>query len=225
MLTESEILQVLNEWCESEHPRDKDGQFSSKDERSSIEIKTDKSSDIKQLRDQVREHLLNITRKQNINHPKLGNIRVSGKGIREFTNHSWTVEKLHLAYHLKDILETGEVQEKQNLKHQRNDEIKYFIPLKTQIKINEELKTVRSFIAVDKNGNMFYDLFIDKTTAKLSNPKEESGSNLAVFNMTIKQFNEILKEELQNQDEYVLNLFIDDTSVDDDGKEIIDFNF
>lgn len=67
---------------------------------------------------------------------------------------------------------------------------------------------------------MFYDLVIDKTTAKLSNPKEESGSNLAVFNMTIRQINEILKEELQNQDEYVLNLFIEDTGID-----IINFNF
>ena len=34
-------------------------------------------------------------------------IRVSGKGIKEFVSHTKNIEKLYLAYHLKDILEKG----------------------------------------------------------------------------------------------------------------------
>ncbi len=130
-------------------------------------------------------------------------IRVSGKGIKEFVSHTKNIEKLYLAYHLKDILEKGKEQEKQELKHDRKDGIKYFIPIKTQTKIDKKLKIVRSFIAVDKNGNMFYDLFIDKTTVELSNPKKESGSNSTVDNNNIQQTNNSV-----NQD--ILNLFIED---------------
>ena len=130
----------------------------------------------------------------------LHKIRVSGKGIKEFIAHSWTKEKLYLAYHLKDILEKGEEQEKQELKHPRSDGIKHFIPLKTQVKIDGKNRLVRSFIAVDKNGNIFYDLFIN-IPAKLNDPEKESGSNKASIDNNILQTNNSVNQ--------VLNLFID----------------
>ena len=43
----------------------------------------------------------------------LHKIRVIAKGIKEFISHSWTKEKLYLAYHLKDILEKGDIEGKE----------------------------------------------------------------------------------------------------------------
>mgnify|MGYP000915727657 CR=1 FL=1 len=53
---------------------------------------------------QVKEYLLNVVRRQNINHKKLGPIRVSFKNVKEFVAHSWTKEKLYLAYQLNYVL-------------------------------------------------------------------------------------------------------------------------
>jgi len=130
----------------------------------------------------------------------LHKIRVIAKGIKEFVSHTKNIEKLYLAYHLKDILEKGEEQEKQSLKHDRKDGIKYFIPLKTQVKIDGKNRLVRSFIAVDKNGNMFYDMFIN-IPAKLNDPEKESGSNKASNDESLQQTNNSVNQ--------VLNLFID----------------
>lgn len=200
------FIRFYNEWKEEDHPRDEEGKFSDK-----IKIQTKDSENIKELRDQVKEHLLNITRKQNINHPKLGKIRISLKSVKEFIAHGWAKEKLCLAYHLKDILEKGDIEGKEELKHPRKDGIKCFILLKTQIKINKDYKYIRSFISVDKNGNMFYDLFINEP-AELSNPKQKSGSNPADSKNNLHQTNNSVNQ--------VLNLFIEDIYT-----EIIDFNF
>ena len=202
------LAKLYNQFKESEHPRDEDGKFSDKNE---IEIQTKDSENIKELRDKVKEYLLNITRQQNINHPKLGPIRVIGKGIKEFISHSWTKEKLYLAYHLKDILEKGDIEGKEEKKHNRKDSIKYFILLKTQIKINKDYKYIRSFIAVDENGNMFYDMFIDATD-ELADPKRKSGTSSSADNKILIQ--------TSNSVNQVLNLFIEDIYT-----EIIDFNF
>lgn len=129
-------------------------------------------------------------------------IRVSGKGIKEFVSHTKNIEKLYLAYHLKDILEKGEIEGKEEKKHNRKDNIKYFILLKTRVEINKDYKYIRSFIAVDENGNMFYDLFIDATD-ELADPKRKSGTSSTVNNKIIIQNNIAVNQ--------VLNLFIDET--------------
>ena len=64
---------------------------------------------------------------------------------------------------------------------------------------------------MDKNGNMFYDLFINEP-AELSNPKQKSGSNPADSKNNLHQTNNSVNQ--------VLNLFIEDIYT-----EIIDFNF
>ena len=192
-------VKVKNDFKEEDHPRDEKGKFTDKD----IEIQTDISADIKELQSKVKEYLLNVVRRQNINHKKLGPIRVSFKNVKEFIAHSWTKEKLCLAYQLKDILEKGEIDSKEELKHPRKDGAKYFITIKTKVKIDDKNKFVRSFVYVDENGNAFYDMFINKTTAELADLKQDSRTSSTADNNNVQQTNNSVNETK------VLNLFIE----------------
>lgn len=146
--------------------------------------------DIKTVRDDAERYLKDIVRKQDIVHPKLGKIRVSGKGIDEFTKFSSDIRKLALVPHLKELIETSTVGEEEPPKHPRKDGIVKFIPLYNEAVIDGVPAKTETLVGVDENGNLFYDVFLDgKRDRKNSNSeaKPEPVSTASDINIEISE--------------------------------------
>ena len=132
--------------------------------------KTDVSTNVdpKQIRKDAKKYLLDKVRKQDITHPKLGKIRVSRKGIDEFINTSGNIDKLALVPHLKELIETSRVGEKEDLTHPREDNIVAFYPLYNDAVIDGRIYDVTTKIGVDREGNLFYTVLIDENNSSES---------------------------------------------------------
>lgn len=129
-----------------------------------LEVSTQKEP--KLIREDAKKYLKDVVRKQDINHPQLGHIRVSKKGIDEYVSHSGNIDKLALVPHLKNIIETSVVGEKQDLAHPRNDGIIAFYPLYNKASVDGTAYDVTIKIGVDKDGNLFYTLLLDKESSQ-----------------------------------------------------------
>lgn len=132
--------------------------------------KTDVSTNVdpKQIRKDAKKYLLDKVRKQDIAHPELGKIRVSRKGIDEFVNTSGNIDKLALVPHLKELIETSRVGEKEDLTHPREDNIVAFYPLYNDAVIDGKIYDVTTKIGVDREGNLFYTVLIDENNSSES---------------------------------------------------------
>lgn len=164
--------------------------------------KTDVSTqtDPKQIRADAKKYLLDIVRKQNIKHPVLGKIRVSKKGINELINSSGNLDKLALVPHLKELIETSAVGERENLTHQRKDSIVAFYPLYNDAVIDGKPYDVTTKIGVDENGNLFYTVLLDeKTSFQDSNKETKSKPAKEAINLSITPKEENVKLDYQNK--------------------------
>lgn len=156
--------------------------------QSVIAKKTDVStqSDPKQIRADAKKYLKEIIKKQNIEHPELGKIRVSKKGIDEFLHASGNLDKLALVPHLKELIETSTVGEKEGLMHERHDGIVAFYPLYNDAIIDGKPYDVTTKIGVDENGNLFYTILLDeKNSFQDSNKETKSKPNKEAINLNI----------------------------------------
>ena len=156
--------------------------------QSVIAKKTDVStqSDPKQIRADAKKYLKEIIKKQNIEHPELGKIRVSKKGIDEFLHASGNLDKLALVPHLKEVIETSTVGEKEGLMHERHDGIIAFYPLYNDAIIDGKPYDVTTKIGVDENGNLFYTILLDeKNSSQDSNKETKSKPNKEAINLNI----------------------------------------
>lgn len=164
--------------------------------------KTDVSTqtDPKQIRVDAKKYLLDIVRKQNIKHPVLGKIRVSKKGINELINSSGNLDKLALVPHLKELIETSAVGERENLTHQRKDSIVAFYPLYNDAVIDGKPYDVTTKIGVDENGNLFYTVLLDeKTSFQDSNKETKSKPAKEAINLSITPKEENVNSSLRQR--------------------------
>ena len=164
--------------------------------------KTDVSTqtDPKQIRADAKKYLLDIVRKQNIKHPVLGKIRVSKKGINELINSSGNLDKLALVPHLKELIETSAVGERENLTHQRKDSIVAFYPLYNDAVIDGKPYDVTTKIGVDENGNLFYTVLLDERTSfQDSNKETKSKPAKEAINLSITPKEENVNNSLRQR--------------------------
>lgn len=167
--------------------------------------KTDVSTkkDVEAMRADAEKYLKEVIRKQNIKHPELGKIRVSGKGIKEFLHNTGNIDKLALAPHLKELIETSTVGEKEDLTHERKDGIVAFYPLYNDAIIDGKPYDVTTKIGVDRNGNLFYTILLDeKYSSESGGAETQSAVANEAINLNITPSEENVKEKPSFQSGY-----------------------
>lgn len=143
-------------------------------------------TDPKKMRDAAKNYLRDVVRKQDITHPKLGKIRVSNVGIKEFLHYTGNLDKLALVPHLKELIETSEVGEKEDLKHPRKDNIVAFYPLYNDAYIDGKPYDITTKIGVDNKGNLFYTVLMDdKNSLQEGESETKSGAIEEAININI----------------------------------------
>ncbi len=155
--------------------RDNKGRFtdgSGASKSSLIEIKGDelgKYKDTKELRQKAVDYYKKNLAGTKIYREEIGDINFVSRGLKEFLHYSASEIKLKAIVYIKDIIKTGEVKY-EGLHKIRHDSLvgfwtvtkKVIIDSKedeaTEDEATEDEATV--LIAKDKNGNLFYELFV-----------------------------------------------------------------
>lgn len=146
--------------------------------------------DIKELRQKAKDYYSTHFQGKTVHKEGLGEIRFSGKGIKETISHS-NEDKLKLVPSIKDIIEHGKIGDIEKPKHPRKDGMVEFIPIKTTVEFgNDKKRAVEVLIGKDENGNLYYDLFTDnlryKTTSD-SNAKQNPRPSEVISKDTLPQ--------------------------------------
>jgi hypothetical protein len=176
--------------------------------------KTDVSTNVdpKQIRKDAKKYLLDKVRKQDITHPKLGKIRVSRKGIDEFINTSGNIDKLALVPHLKELIETSRVGEKEDLTHPREDNIVAFYPLYNDAVIDGKPYDVTTKIGVDREGNLFYTVLLDENSSENGGVGNKSTVANEAINVSITPSAQNVNQNVQFQES--LNIALENAELD-----------
>lgn len=131
------------------------------DKSPKIEIKGDELGDIndkKEFQRNAIKYFKETYQGHIFAHPKLGSIRISGKGIKEFKQAIADVRKLQVLPKLQEIIETALVERSENINKVRNDGIIKFHYLSNQTLIKGVPFDVFVTIGEDRKGNLFYNL-------------------------------------------------------------------
>ena len=169
-----EEIQISNEFKENEHPRDKDGKFTSAGKgytnSSVIDIKGNELgefTDIKEARLKAKEYYKKHLQGKIIHKDGI-DIQFSGRGLRE-TIHASAIQKLNLIPSLERIIKTGKMSEEKPLKHIRRDRTKSFREITNDINIDGEHKKVLVYILQDTSGHWYYDIALLKIKKEVDN--------------------------------------------------------
>jgi hypothetical protein len=192
---------------EEEHPRDGDGKFTKDDNESKVIVDSNALGNyinVKELRQKASDYYRKNLQGIDVEKIGIGKIRFSGKGLREFIAFSGNEDKLKMMPYLKEIITNGKIGEFRKLEHPRKDEIIGFYPLQSSVILDGKVKEVETLIAKDVYGNLFYDIFVDRSKKERThsryshnNCKSAMGDN----NSIVKNSSDV-KQNLQ------LNLFI-----------------
>lgn len=153
---------------ESEHPRNKDGKFGSKNSStkvsnstSSLEITGEELGqykDIKALREKAINYYKTNLQGKTVHHPTLGEVLFSRKGIKKFNNSSADENKIKMMPALEKIIKTGKYEGKEKPIHQRNDGIVLFHRVSQNVNMGGKSFKVSVLVGEDAAGNKFYNL-------------------------------------------------------------------
>lgn len=117
--------------------------------------------DIKELRQKAVEYYKTHLQGKSVEHPKLGEVLFSRKGLEEYKNYSGNPDKLKMVVALPDIIKSGEYQGPEALHKVRRDGAVRFHRLEKYISVHSgDKKKVVAVVWEDKNGNKFYDLML-----------------------------------------------------------------
>lgn len=158
------------------------------------------NTDPKKMREDAEAFFMNVIKKQDISHPQLGKIRVSDKGISEFMHYTGNLDKLALVPHLKELIETSTVGEREDLTHPRGDGIVAFYPLYNDAIIDGKNYDVTTKIGVDRKGNLFYTILLDENKNS-ANGGSEAKSEVAngAINLNITQSDKVVNSKKVKQ--------------------------
>lgn len=139
-----------------------------------IEIRGDELGEYKDLADlrskaigYYRNNLLNEV----IDRPEVGKIHFSLKGQKEYKRYSGNPDKLKAVVAIKDIIQNG-AYDGYELSHKpRKDGIVGFHKFSAKVEIGGKAHDADVLVGQDRNGNMFYDLFMDYNHGEASNKK------------------------------------------------------
>jgi hypothetical protein len=133
-------------------------------------------ADAKELRQKAVQYYKDNLQKNPAHRADIGKIRFSGKGMDETKSFSADPDKLLMLPALRNIIETGTLGKEEKLKHPRRDGIVAFIPITKRVDFKGKPKEVEALIGKDRNGNLYYDLFLDGKRQKES-PASGVGHN------------------------------------------------
>ena len=90
--------------------------------------------------------------------------------------------------HLKEIISTGTTEGWKPLKHDREDKFTEWALVENSVVLNGTNTRVGCFIAKDRNGKIYYDLYINKTAAGYIPEYEVRASNgLDISNIDLER--------------------------------------
>lgn len=166
---------------ESKHPRDKSGRFGkgrgeSSGERgvsSGTEISLTGNElgsyrDVKELRQKAVDYYKEHLQGKPAHRDDIGEIRFTRKGMEKSRSFSGNPDKLLMFPAIRDIIETGKLGREEAIDHSRNDDIVAFIPISSTVNFKGKLREVELLLGKDRNGNLYYDLFLEKRQKKES---------------------------------------------------------
>jgi len=148
-------------------------------------------NDLKSLRKSAINYYKKNIQGQSIEHPEIGEIQFSNKGIKKVINSSADETKLKFLPKLKEIIEKGAISELQQPIKNRNDGIIGFRYIKTTINLNGKNKTVIVNIAQNAFGHIFYNLNYDTKIVDVLPASTRAGSP-TISNYIIPDENKIL---------------------------------
>lgn len=114
--------------------------------------------DIKELRQKAVDYYKAHLQGKSVEHPELGKVMFSRKGLKKFNHTSVSEEKLKLLPAVADIIKHGEYQGKEDISKERADGIMCFHRINTDVKLNDKVFYVSVLIFEDTAGNKFYNL-------------------------------------------------------------------
>lgn len=166
---------------ESKHPRDKSGRFGkgrgeSSGERgvsSGTEISLTGNElgsyrDVKELRQKAVDYYKEHLQGKPAYRDDIGEIRFTRKGMEKSRSFSGNPDKLLMFPAIRDIIETGKLGREEAIDHSRNDDIVAFIPISSTVNFKGKPREVELLLGKDRNGNLYYDLFLEKRQKKES---------------------------------------------------------
>ena len=166
---------------ESKHPRDKSGRFGkgrgeSSGERgvsSGTEISLTGNElgsyrDVKELRQKAVDYYKEHLQGKPAHRDDIGEIRFTRKGMEKSRSFSGNPDKLLMFPAIRDIIETGKLGREEAIDHSRNDDIVAFIPISSTVNFKGKPREVELLLGKDRNGNLYYDLFLEKRQKKES---------------------------------------------------------
>lgn len=162
---------------EAEHPRDNGGKFTDKSQaggasgkaeqnagepnRQVIEVKGTELGDykdIKELRKKAVEYYKTHLQGKTVEHPKLGKVMFSRKGMKKFQHTSVSEDKLKLLPAVADIIRLGQYQGREDLSRDRDDGIIYFHRINADVNKDNKSFYVSVLVYEDEAGNKFYNI-------------------------------------------------------------------
>nr|DAG78231.1 MAG TPA: Large polyvalent protein-associated domain 3 [Caudoviricetes sp.] len=165
----------------SKHPRDKSGRFGkgrgeSSGERgvsSGTEISLTGNElgsyrDVKELRQKAVDYYKEHLQGKPAHRDDIGEIRFTRKGMEKSRSFSGNPDKLLMFPAIRDIIETGKLGREEAIDHSRNDDIVAFIPISSTVNFKGKPREVELLLGKDRNGNLYYDLFLEKRQKKES---------------------------------------------------------
>lgn len=129
-----------------------------------IELKTsdwDNISDIKELRQKAKDYFYINLQGKVVTKKGLGDIRISGKSSDEFFHISADPDKLRAVPQIPELIEKGKLGEFEPDYKGRTDYIEGFYPVYVNLKTNTDIRKTELLIGKDKEGNLFYQMFLD----------------------------------------------------------------
>ncbi|GMO60238.1 MAG: hypothetical protein Ta2D_05750 [Rickettsiales bacterium] len=144
---------------------DKNNNSSNNIDKNNADILKQKE-EYKNLKAQITDFFKNNLQGKSINKEGLGNIRMTAKTRKEFLKYIDN-NKFEVIKNIIDIIEKSKIDNYADIEHPRKDDITGFYYLQADITsiINDDKKQhqVEVIVAVNKDGYLLYDLFIDST--------------------------------------------------------------
>lgn len=166
---------------ESKHPRDKSGRFGKGRGESSGERGVSSGTeifltgnelgsyrDVKELRQKAVDYYKEHLQGKPAHRDDIGEIRFTRKGMEKSRSFSGNQDKLLMFPAIRDIIETGKLGREEAIDHSRNDDIVAFIPISSTVNFKGKPREVELLLGKDRNGNLYYDLFLEKRQKKES---------------------------------------------------------
>lgn len=178
--------------------------------------------DIKELRQKAVDYYKTHLQGKSVEHPELGKVLFSRKGINKVISSSGNENKLKFVPALLNMIESGKYAGEEALKHPREDGIVKFHRLNHVVQFKEKKYNTSVLVGEDKQGNRFYNFNEDVDGWKEKNlstagPRQSRGDGKATNsiadneeNFNMKKLSEMSISEMLESASDGMNLFIEE---------------